>query len=258
MRTTATPAKLFPAILASLALALLAPPVAAAAGEAPVKESLSSHIGWEANKNGTSICSVVLKEECQPGKPSGEPGGFLSPIGVAVNDDSLSSHYHHLYVVDTPTHRVQELTASGQFVSTFGWEVNKTEDETLGATQAEKNFCTATSGDTCKAGVAGVAPGQLSDITSVAVDPTSGNIYTAEYVLSGGSLGERVQEFTPDGAFVLEIGSEVNQTAAGTPGASEEQKNLCTAQEVAEGATCTGPRELSAGKGSQRTRLVRI
>ena len=200
MRTT-TPAKLFPAVLTSLALLLLAPTVAAAA-EAPVKEVLSSHIGAEVNKNGTDICSVTLKEECQPGKRTSAPGGFETASGVAVNDDLGSPQYHDLYVTDALTHRVDVLSANGQFVSTFGWEVNETKDKEAGATQEEKNVCTAA--ETCKPGVPGTAAGQIDAPCSVAIDPANGNVYVAESY----SSGERVQEFTAEGQFVGEVGNE--------------------------------------------------
>ena len=198
---THTPAKLFPAVLAGLALLLFAPTVAAAA-EAPVKEVLSSHIGAEANKNGASICSVALKEACQPGKLTTEPDGFDIASGVAVNDDHASPQYHDLYVTDSFGHRVDVLKANGQFVSMFGWEVNETKDKEAGATQEEKNVCTAA--ETCKPGVPGTAAGQIEYPNSVAIDPANGNVYVAE----SNSSGERVQEFTSEGRFVGEVGNE--------------------------------------------------
>ncbi len=200
MRTT-TPQKLLPAILTSLALLLLAPTVATAA-EAPVKEVISSHIGAEVNKNGTSICSVA--EECQPGKKSTEPGGFEFASGVAVNDDPGSQQYHDLYVTDPETHRVDVLKADGQFVSTFGWEVNETKDNEAGATQEEKNVCAVA--ETCRSGVPGTAAGQIGELRSgVAIDPANGDVYVAEFKSSGG----RVQEFTAEGRFVGEVGDEI-------------------------------------------------
>jgi hypothetical protein len=203
MRTT-TPPKLLPAILTSFVLLLLAPTVATAAGEAPVKEVLSSHIGSEVNKNGTNICSVTFKEECQPGKRTTEPGGFEAAEGVAVNDDPTSPQYHDLYVTDFLTHRVQIMNGDGQFVSMFGWEVDETKDKEAGATQEEKNVCTAASHDTCKPGVPGTAAGQFSEPISVTIDPAGGEVYVAE----SNSSGERVQEFTAEGRFLGEVGNE--------------------------------------------------
>lgn len=209
MRTT-TPLKLLPAILTGLALLLLAPTVAAAA-EAPVKEVLSSHIGAEVNKNGTDICSVT--EECQPGKRTSEPGGFETAEGVAVNDDPTSPQYHYLYVTDVLTHRVDVLNADGQFVSTFGWEVNETKDKEAGATQEAKDVCTAA--EKCKPGVPGTAAGQISEPDSgVAIDPANGDVYVAEF----NSSGQRVQEFTSEGRFVGEVGSETFNFATSTGG----------------------------------------
>ncbi|HWY17342.1 MAG TPA: hypothetical protein VNY27_01385 [Solirubrobacteraceae bacterium] len=66
---------------------------------------------------------------------------------------------------------------------------------------------------------------------SVAIDPVSGDLYVADR--AAGSFAQRVQKFTPDGRFVLEIGKEVNETT---------KLNLCTQEEVEKTAVkCTGP-----------------
>ncbi len=216
----------------------------ALAATAPVKEIVASHFGWEVNKStGGNVCTVVSKNQCQSGKESAEPGGVRSPLGVAVNNDPSSPQYHDVYLVTGELEpSVQELSASGQFVSRFGWEVNETKDKQTGATQTEKNVCTAASHDVCRPGVAGSAAGQLDASVSVAVDPASGHIYVSEYVFGNGSIGERVQEFTAEGQFVMELGKEVNGTTQG---------NICTEGEVeTKGVTCTGPAPLSYEEGA--------
>jgi hypothetical protein len=197
--------------------------------EAPVKEIVASHAGWEVDKTTkANVCTVASGDECQSGKPSSKSGGFEGPNDVAVNDGpETSPHYHHVYVIDR-THRVQEFDEDGQFVGTFGWDVNETKDKEAGATQAEKNICTAASGDVCTTGTSGSQPGQFDNMVGVAVDPASGDVYIAEGV--NAASGERVQKFTPDGEFVLEIGKEVNETTKG---------NLCTAEEAMKGIKCT-------------------
>lgn len=227
----------------ALLTAMVMVPAAVSAARAetytgPIKEQLSSHIGWEVNKTTKGeIC--LVSEACQPGKESNETGGFDGDThGVAVNNDPASSQDGDVYVIDN-SHRVQELSAAGAFVSTFGWEVNMTKDETPGATQAEKNVCTAKSGDVCKAGVEGPAPGQFGELISLAVDPINGDVYVADRQNDGKITeegGKRVQKFTAEGQFLLEIGKEVNETEDKTSGANEAQKNLCTA-----GEACIGP-----------------
>ncbi|HEY3829817.1 MAG TPA: hypothetical protein VGL57_11525 [Solirubrobacteraceae bacterium] len=173
--------------------------------------------------------------------------GFEYPESVAVNNDPSSPTYSEIYVADSGNHRVQELTASGAFVSMFGGQVNQTRTEVINAkggtpTQAEseeENICTAASKDTCQAGTHGSAPGQF-DIENlhIAIDPSSGNLYTVENDIGeNGSgktvVGGRVQEFTAEGRFVLEAGQEVNANTKG---------NTCTREEIEkDGVQCTGP-----------------
>jgi hypothetical protein len=179
----------------------------AQAASAPVKEVLLSHIGWEVDMASKgNICTVASEEVCQPGRQSSEPGGFAGPRGVAVQTDPASARPGDIYVADSTNNRVQELTAGGGFVSTFG--------------------------------VKGSAAGQLFNPVSVAVDPAAGNVYVAE---EGNS---RVDEYTPDGAFVWMAGREVNKTKDTTPGASETERNLCTAASL---DVCTGGAQAPVG-----------
>jgi hypothetical protein len=187
----------------------------ASAAEVPVKEILSSHVGWEVDKTtGKNLCTIESNDICQLGKLSSQPGGFEFPESVAVNNDPASSQHNDLYISDGGNQRVQILTPTGGFVSMFGWDVNKTKEKEAEATQAERNICTGISGDTCQAGKDGSATGQFSLPQSVAVDPGTGNIYVQDF------LNSRVQEFTETGKFVLMFGKSVDETTGG---------NVCTA-----------------------------
>lgn len=218
-------------VIAAAAVALFVSQGVARAEEPPVKEKLVTHVGWEANQTtGGTLCTEKSGDICQPGKPSSQPGGFRSVSRVAIDNDPHSTHYHHVYVLDRVIPRVQEFDAAGELVSTFGWDVNQTKDSQAGATQAERNICTVASGDECGAGKEGSAAGQLGQTYDIAIDPASGDIYIAEN--AGG--GERLQRFSADGAFELEIGKQVNQTKGA---------NVCTA---AEGSSCGAP---TAGGG---------
>ncbi|HWY19059.1 MAG TPA: NHL repeat-containing protein [Solirubrobacteraceae bacterium] len=197
----------------------------ALAAPIPTRLLLSSHFGWEVNKTGANVCAV--KEECRPGKENAGAGGFSFPFGVAVNSDPASPSFEDVYVADTFNHRVQELTPVGAFVSMFGWDVNRTKVEAA-APQAERNVCTAESKDVCQAGVEGAAPEQFATFSqAIAVDPATGDVYVADTAFGEAGEGERVQKFTSAGAFVLEIGKEVNETT---------KANLCTAGEACKGA----------------------
>jgi hypothetical protein len=207
--------------LATLAatIALLTAVAGAHAATAPVKLVPSGHFG--------------------SGTQSSLPGDFNGPYSVAVAPNG------NIYVADVRNYRVQELTKTGEFVLMFGKEVNETKDNTHGASEAEENVCTEAeikaSGVKCKAGVQGAAPGQLDNTGDggIAVDPVSGDVYVGENIEGEGG-GYRVQKFTGEGAFILEIGKEVNEKTKG---------NLCTEKEVEEktGVKCTAPASSAVG-----------
>jgi hypothetical protein len=221
---------------------------------APVKLILSNHFGREVNlteaKAGHALedaCTTASGDQCQPGKESGEAGGFAFPGGVAA--ETAGPRPGDVYVADLVNNRVQELTAAGVFVAMFGGQVNRTKVEAVKALEAkggkptkqeleEEDICTLASADTCTAGVQGPGAGQLAIPNSVAVDPASGDVYVNE----GGSY--RVDEYTPDGRFVWMVGREVDQTKDKTQGANEAERNLCTA---ASGDVCTRGVQAPAG-----------
>jgi NHL repeat len=186
----------------------------AQAAQAPIKQVLSSRIGWEVDKTTKgNVCAVASGDVCQPGVASTEPGGFAGGGGIAVQTDPTSPDHGDLYVADPPSDRVQELSAAGRFVRMFGWEVDKT---------TKANICTAESGDTCQAGAAGAVAGQFNFPTGIAVDPSSGDIYVQDF------SNARVEVFTESGGFLWMVGREVNQTKT-KEGAPEAERNLCTA-----------------------------
>ncbi len=158
--------------------------------------------------------------------------GFYEPDGVAVDNDSHSSEYGDVYVADLGNHRIQVLSPSGTFVEMFGAEVNAT---------TKGNICTAASIDTCQPGANSSVAGQFSIPYSIAIDPSTGDLYAAEYVFTETGFGLRVQKLTAEGGFVYEIGKEVNTTKDKEAGASEAEKNLCSEVEIEKGGECGGP-----------------
>ena len=233
--------------LACVGSALLVSPAVAPAAEAPAKQIVTGHFGWNVDKTKEregapqaqrDVCTVESNDECQPASPNGGPGGFEYPEGIAVDNDPGSPQEGDLYIADRGNHRVQELSANGVFVSMFGWDVNKTKIKE-GAPQAQRNVCTAASNDECGPGTEGTAPGappgQFGRIESIAVDQGSGDVYVAEVVSGGEGGAERVEKFSPDGTFLWEIGSKVNEKTGG---------DLCT---QAEEAQCTGPEPHAGG-----------
>jgi hypothetical protein len=223
----------------------------------PVKLIVTNHFGREVNLTEVdkhaggsleNICTVSSGDICQEGKESTAPGGFDYPEGVAINDDPTSPQYQRVYVADTANNRVQELTPAGQFVSMFGREVNETKTTELKepgnphhVTEAEENICTqeeiTTASVKCKIGTAGDHAGQMSADYSIAIDPTTGDVYVQDLI------NWRIDKYTATGEFIWTAGKEVNETKDDTS-ATEAEKNLCTA---ASGDECKAGVESSTG-----------
>ena len=160
--------------------------------------------GPDESGTGFEVCNVAAHpaDVCQSGtnEPDGA-GGSSIPVGVAVDSEG------DVYVYDFTTRRLQKFDPSvgpdktAAFLWAIGRNVDKTKVEEGGSTQAEKNICTATSGDECKIGEAGSGPGEFEiGILGayVAVD-TSEAVYP-EDALYVGDKG-RVQRFDTAGAY---------------------------------------------------------
>jgi DNA-binding beta-propeller fold protein YncE len=206
------------------AVAVVAASGAAARGDpveassvAPSLYGVVGHLGWGMEgRTGARVCAAASAESCRPAASSVAAGGFSYPSSVASNPRNGD-----LLVADLDNHRVQRFGPAGDFVAMFGGEVNRTKDAQAGATAVQKDLCTAASGDTCGAGVAGSAPGQLAYPTSIAVDPLTGDVYVV-----GIDRGDyRVDEYTAQGRFLLRIGEHVNASTKG---------NTCSALEMLE------------------------
>ncbi len=195
---------------------------AAEAATPPVKLKLSGHFGRQVNKTTSgNVCTIASKDECQPGLAGSEPVGFEFPQDVAGAPSGGD-----IYVADAANNRIQEITATGEFVLMFGEHVNKT---------TGLNVCTqeeiTKSKVECQKGVGGAEAGALTDPSAVAVDPVTGNVYIAETSLY------RVEEYSPSGQFILMIGREVDETTHGNV-CTLASKDACkTGVEVAQGSS---------------------
>jgi hypothetical protein len=202
------------AALAAMTMTAWAAAAHAAAGAEPIRLAMSMHIGWDADRTrGRGVCVVASKDTCLSRKPSRQAGGFEYPSSVATDPQT-----GELYVTDTDNYRVQKFAVTGAFIAMFGWNVDETKDTQARTTQAERNVCTAVSGDRCGAGVPGTAAGQLSYPASVAVDPLTGDVYVLEI---GNDV--RVDKYSPGGRFLWTIGKEVNGATKG---------NFCSEGEI--------------------------
>jgi DNA-binding beta-propeller fold protein YncE len=136
-------------------------------------------------------------------------GQCLLPRGL-----STSPIDGHIYVGDQLNRRIDEFTAWGEFIRSWGWGVDDG--------SSELQTCTGASG--CQAGILGSGVGQFSQATGLAVD-SAGDVYVVDF----GNV--RIEKFDSEGDFLLMFGGGVDQ-GPNHPG------NLCTAQFIAEGDTC--------------------
>jgi hypothetical protein len=114
-------------------------------------------------------------------------GQFNHPEGVAVDNDPSSPSFGDVYVVDAGNDRIQKSGSDGNFILTFGGEVNAT---------THADICLA--GESCQAGVAGTAPGEFEGLAqrTVAVG-SDGTVYVGDL--------DRVQLFSPAGVPESEV-----------------------------------------------------
>jgi hypothetical protein len=154
--------------------------------------------GWGV-ADGTTPALQTCTVTCFAGIEGSGAGQFASRgsagvEGVAVDNDPLSASHGDVYVIDSLNRRVEKFTPEGEFVLTFGAEVNRTAVETPGATEQEKDLCTAASGDVCQAGVPSGAPGGFEQAggRAIAVD-AAGSVYVGD--------NERVQRFSQGGVL---------------------------------------------------------
>jgi hypothetical protein len=141
--------------------------------------------------------------------------GALAPYSSfgGIADDPNTGD---VYVADTQHQRVVKYDPSGDFILTFGREVDATkvserhkeeekgEPVTVGET--EEDICTAASGDECQDGAVGSGPEQFDQPGRVTVDPTDDDLYV------GDSLS--VKKFNAEGRYISQIVSGVGAAPA--------------------------------------------
>jgi DNA-binding beta-propeller fold protein YncE len=147
---------------------------------------------------------------CQAGLEGSGAGQLSLPQGIALDSEG------DVYVVDRNNLRVQKFSPAGEFLLTFGGEVNKTKvgerkeqeanAEPVTVTEAEENLCTAGSGDECGKGSEGTGNGQFEGWafgSYLAIDPLGTPSAADDKVYVGEE--ERIQRFDTGGAYQAQI-----------------------------------------------------
>jgi hypothetical protein len=127
-----------------------------------------------------------------------------TPTGIAVNNTTGD-----IYVADV--NRVQRLSSSGAFISTWGKDVI----QSLAPGDTGTGFEVCTVAVNCKAGTTGGLGGQLNALNGIAVDQVTGDVYVTE------ANNRRISVFTAAGAFIRTFGKDV--VTSGSQQADERQ-----------------------------------
>ena len=157
--------------------------------------------------------------------PDSYPLGELSSVAVDASSGLSSGD---VYVADLDNYRVEKFDAGGHFILMFGKDVNGTKVEEAGSSAAERNVCTAISGDVCQAGVESMEPGGFTRIEGsalralyIAVDdsggPSTGDVYVGNKTSGTGVTGTgAVTKFDEEGHVIAGWGSGGRLTASDT------------------------------------------
>lgn len=149
--------------------------------------------GWGVKNGASELQNCTKASGCFVGLKGAGRGQFDWPEGLAVDSTD------NLYVVDLRNHRVEKFSPSGEFLLMFGGNVNRTKVEEVGSTEAQRNLCTAASGDVCQAGSTGSGDGQFEEwleASSIAVG-AGGNVYIGDK--------DRIQVFEAGGVYLKSI-----------------------------------------------------
>jgi DNA-binding beta-propeller fold protein YncE len=153
--------------------------------------------GWGVDTGAEEL--QVCTTTCRQGNFGAGSGQFSFELrSVAVDNDPLSASHGDVYVADSGNARVEKFGEAGNFLLTFGKEVNKTAvAESRPA--SEQDVCPAPGhpGDVCGAGVEGNTPGQLGNFHAPLAVDGSGDVWVGDT--------ERVEEFSEAGAFLSEV-----------------------------------------------------
>ena len=199
---------------------------------------------------GYEICLAPVGAEadhCQKAATSTGLGGELSePEGIAIDQST-----GNVYVTDVTNRRVQEFSAAGAFIRTFGKDTIQSGNP--GDTGTGFEICEVAAD--CKEGVNGSTGGALSLPGYLTVAPAGAPNAGDVLVADSGNL--RVSEFKGNGEFVRAFGWDVVQTGSpGNTGSGFEVCNQAAGDICQAGTSGAGVGQFAGQFGSGPTRVA--
>jgi YD repeat-containing protein len=152
----------------------------------------------------------------QFGKLGAKAGQLKNPTGLAVDSGA------NVWISDTANNRIDQFSAAGNFIKTFGWGVSDG--------KAELEACASS----CRAGLSGAGDGELSEPQGVTYDQANGSLYVSD------SNNDRIEEFSTNGAFNRAFGWGVSD--------GKGEREICSSGCQA-GLAGSGPGQLAAPQG---------
>jgi len=188
---------------------------------------------WAADRQANRLQKFNEKGEWQlsAGSSGAGAGNLNGPSALATDASG------NVWVADTGNNRIVQFTAAGAFYKTFGTNVNKTKVE-AGGTEAEKNVCTAASGNVCQAATAGALPGQLKAPQGIAITAT-GTIWVAD------TGNNRLEKFNTAGTLISALSGEGTE-----PGKLKEPTGVTSAPDGSLWVADTGNNRIQAWNSS--------
>jgi hypothetical protein len=153
-----------------------------------------SAMGLQFGPGSSSLTSPALTPQAPApefGSEGEGAGQFSAPTGIAINTETGD-----VVLADTANNRVDEFTAEGGFVRTWGW----------GVRDGKPEFEVCVAPGPCRAGLRGGGAGQFGNgaASGVAIDNSGGAAKGDVYVVD--RQNDRVDRFGPQGEFILSFG----------------------------------------------------
>jgi hypothetical protein len=140
-----------------------------------------------------------------------DPYPLLNPQQIAVEEATGDVYVTDNFFFEDPSleaHRVEKFDASGHFILMFGQHVNKTAMENPSSNEAERDLCTAESGDVCTGGerTNHESPTPFEEPGFVAVDnssgPSHGDVYVSSATGESAHPEDVIYKLTPGGQLI--------------------------------------------------------